>query len=169
VATMEKANKAAERLAKTTGDSYKTVLDHVIALQERNTKFAQGIFEETAAEIRRQAESNRALTQELVERAENQRDAVQTLFEESVDAYANLVYAPFSYYKEGLRIVENGINSGAAFPIADYDELNVGEISGKLDNLSAAQIRTLREYEKRNKNRETLVELFDRKLRAVSA
>jgi len=107
VATMEKANKAAERLAKTTGDSYKTVIDHAIALQERNTKFAQGVFEQTAAEIRRQAESNRALTQELVERAEKQRDAVQTLFGESVDAYVDLAFAPLSYYKEGLEAARN--------------------------------------------------------------
>ena len=100
---MEKANKAAEQLAKTTGDSYKTVVDHVIALQERNVKFAQGIFEETAGEIRSQAESNRAVTSELVERAERQRDALQTLTQESVDAYMDLVYAPFSYYKESLE------------------------------------------------------------------
>jgi len=103
VATIEKTKQAAERLAETTGDSYKTVVDHVIALQERNVKFAQGIFEQTAGEIRSQAESNRALTQELVERAERQRDAFQTLFEESVDAYMELAYAPFSYYKEGLE------------------------------------------------------------------
>ncbi len=39
MATMEKANRAAEQLAKTTGDSYKTVVDHMMALQERNSKF----------------------------------------------------------------------------------------------------------------------------------
>ena len=103
MATMEKANRAAERLAKTTGDSYKTVIDHFVALQERNTKFVQEAFDGTAQEIRRQAESNWAVTQELVERAEKQRDAFQTLFEESVDTYMDLVYAPFSYYKEGLE------------------------------------------------------------------
>jgi hypothetical protein len=43
------------------------------------------------------------MTQELVERAEKQRDAFQTLVEESVDTYMDLVYAPFSYYKEGLE------------------------------------------------------------------
>jgi hypothetical protein len=99
---MEKANKTAERLAKTTGDSYKTVVDYVVALQERNIKFVQGIFEDTAGEIRSQAESNRAMTQELVERAEQQRGALQTLTQESVDAYVDLLYAPLSYYKEGL-------------------------------------------------------------------
>ena len=103
MATMEKANRAVERLAKTTGDSYKTVIDHTVALQERHVRFAQGLVDGTIKELRQQAESNRAMTQELVERAERQRDAFQTLLEESVDAYMDLAYAPFSYYKEGLE------------------------------------------------------------------
>jgi hypothetical protein len=168
VVTMEKANRAAERLAKTTGDSYKTVVDHTVALQERNVRFWQGTLDGVVREIREQAESNRALTQELVERAEGQRDVVQTLIGESVDAYMELVYAPFAYYRQGLRLVESGINGGG-FPIANYDELNVAEISERLEDLMAAQIREVREYEKRNKDRDTLIEQIDRKLKAASA
>jgi hypothetical protein len=100
---MDKANKAAERLAETTRDSFGTVLDHAVGLQERNVRFAQGLVDGTIKELRQQAESNRAMTQELVDRAERQRDAFQTLIEESVDAYMDLAYAPFSYYKEGLE------------------------------------------------------------------
>ena len=103
MATMEKSNRAVEQLAKTTGDAYKTVIDHTVGLQERNVRFAQGLVDETIKELRTQAESNRAMTQELVDRAERQRDAFQTLIEESVDAYMDLAYAPFSYYKEGLE------------------------------------------------------------------
>jgi hypothetical protein len=40
---------------------------------------------------------------ELFERAEDQRDAYQTLVEQSIDAYIDLAYAPFTYYKEGLE------------------------------------------------------------------
>ena len=166
--TMAKANKAAEQLAKMTGDAYKTVIDHTVALQERNVKFLQGVFEGTVREIRSQTESNREVVGELVERAERQRDAFQTLFKESVDAYVELVYAPYSYYRQGLRLVESEV-IGSGFPIAGYDELNVEEIKGRLDGLTAAQIREIREYEKRNKNRETLIEQFDRKLKAASA
>src|SRR5829696_3116733 len=168
VANMEKANKAAERLAETTRDSYKTVLDHTVALQERNVHFAQGLVDTSIKELRTQAESNRELTQELVDRAEGQRDAFQTLFEESVDAYMDLAYAPFSYFRQGLRLVETRVNGGG-FPIANYDELNVGEIAERIDDLTAAEIREVREYEKRNKNRETLIEQLDGKLKAVSA
>jgi len=165
---MEKASKAAEQLAKMTGDSYKTVIDHTVALQERNVKFLQGVFEGTVREIRSQTESNHEVVEELVERAERQRDAFQTLFEESVGAYVDLAYAPFAYYRQGLRLVENEV-IGGGFPIAGYDELNVEEIKNRLDGLTAAQIREIREYEKRNKDRETLIEELDRKLKAASA
>jgi hypothetical protein len=164
---MDKANKAAERLAETTRDSFGTVVDHAVGLQERNVRFAQGLVDSSIKELRYQAESNRALTQELVERAEKQRGAFRTLLEESVDGYVDLVYAPFAYYRRGLQLVEAGGNGG--FPILGYDELNVGEISGRLDGLAAAQIREVREYEKRNKNRETLIEQLDRRLKAASA
>ena len=47
--------------------------------------------------------------------------------------------------------------------------MNVKEIGDRLDGMTAAEIRTVREYEKQNKNRETLIEQFDRKLKAASA
>src|ERR671917_1252657 len=100
---MEKANKAAERLAENTRDSFGTVLDHTVGLQERNVRFAQSLVDDSIKELRFQVESNRAVSQELVERAEKQREAFQTLLEESVEAYMDLAYVPFSYYKEGLE------------------------------------------------------------------
>src|SRR3712207_2897762 len=132
---MEKANKAAERLARTTGDSYKAVIDHVVALQERNVRFAQGLVDASIKELRSQAESNRAMTQELVDRAEKQRDAFQTLFEESVDAYMDLAYAPLAHFRRGLRLVETEA-TGGGFPIPNYDELNVEEVKKVLDGLT---------------------------------
>ncbi len=168
VANMDKANRAAERLAETTRDSFGTILDHAVALQERNVRFAQGLVDDSIKELRHQVESNRVMTQELVERAEKQRDAFQTLLEESIDAYMDLLYTPFAYYRQGLRLVETEVVSGA-FPIPNYDELNVEEVKGMLDGLTAAQLREAREYEKRNKNRETLIVELDRKLKAASA
>ncbi len=103
VTCMEKANEAAEKLAETTRDSYQTVVDHAVGLQERNVRFAQGIVDDSIEELRHQVESNRAMSQELVERVEKQRDAYQALVERSLDAYMDLAYAPFSYYREGLQ------------------------------------------------------------------
>ncbi len=164
--TIEKTNRTAERLARTNGETFKVVVDHFAAQQERGVRFAQEVLDGTVREVRHQAESNRSLTQELVERAEQQRGVVRTLVEQSVDAYMDLLYAPLSYYKQGLRVVEV---EREAFPIANYDEQNVAEISKRIDGLTAAQIREVREYEKKNKSRETLIDQFDRKLKAASA
>jgi hypothetical protein len=103
MATMEKTNRAVERLAETTRDSYQAVLDHAVGLQERNVRFAQGMVEGTIKELRHQAESNRNVVGELFERAEEGRDAYRALVEQSLDAYVDLAYAPFTYYKEGLE------------------------------------------------------------------
>ncbi len=55
-----------------------------------------------------------------------------------------------------------------ALKTADYDALTVDEISKRLDGLSAEELKKVREYEKRNKNRETLIEQIDRRIRANS-
>jgi hypothetical protein len=49
---------------------------------------------------------------------------------------------------------------------ANYDELSVAEVSRKIEGLSTEQLKKVREYEKKNKNRETLIEQIDRKIRA---
>jgi hypothetical protein len=56
----------------------------------------------------------------------------------------------------------------SALKTTDYDELSVDEIAGRLDDLSVTELKKVRKYEKRNKNRETLIEQIDRKIRANS-
>jgi hypothetical protein len=56
-----------------------------------------------------------------------------------------------------------------ALQTADYEELRVDEISGRLEGLTTEELRKVREYEKKNKNRETLIEQIDRKIRAKNS
>jgi hypothetical protein len=56
-----------------------------------------------------------------------------------------------------------------AFPIEGYDDMNVDEISGRLNGLSVEELQLVRDYEERNKGRETLLEQMDRKIRATSS
>ena len=99
---VERANEAAEKLAETTRDSYQAALDHAVGLQERNVRFAQGVVDESIKELRHQAESNRAMTRELVERVEKQRDAYQALAQEGANAYMEFLNSMFSYYRGSL-------------------------------------------------------------------
>jgi hypothetical protein len=55
----------------------------------------------------------------------------------------------------------------AVFPIAGYDEMNVEEISGRLGDLSVEELQLVRDYEERNKRRDTLLEQMDRKIRSA--
>ena len=55
----------------------------------------------------------------------------------------------------------------AVFPIEGYDDMNVDEISKRLDGLSVEELQLVRDYEERNKRRETLLEQMDRKIRST--
>ncbi len=50
----------------------------------------------------------------------------------------------------------------------DYEELNVDEVSKKLDGLSATELKKVREYEMHNKSRETLITEIDRRISATA-
>ena len=56
----------------------------------------------------------------------------------------------------------------AALGTANYDELSVAEVSRRIEGLPTEQLQKVREFEKNNKNRETLIEQIDRKIRANS-
>jgi hypothetical protein len=53
-----------------------------------------------------------------------------------------------------------------ALKTTDYEGLSVAEISRRIEGLPTEQLRKVREFEKNHKNRETLIEQIDRKIRA---
>jgi primosomal protein N' len=56
----------------------------------------------------------------------------------------------------------------AAFPIDGYDEMNVGEVSERLDGLSVEELKRVRKYEKRNKDRGSLRKEMKQKIKTTS-
>ena len=55
-----------------------------------------------------------------------------------------------------------------ALKSTDYEKLNVEEVSRRLEGLSKEELEALREYEKDHKNRESLLERIESKIRAIS-
>ncbi|HKH10747.1 MAG TPA: hypothetical protein VKA73_06355, partial [Rubrobacter sp.] len=55
-----------------------------------------------------------------------------------------------------------------ALGTTDYDALSVDEVARRIDGLPAEQLEKVREFEKNNKDRQTLVGQIDRKIRANS-
>lgn len=49
-------------------------------------------------------------------------------------------------------------------PIKDYQHLTVGEVKKKISNVSGAQLKKIRDYESKHKNRKTLLEAIDKKM-----
>ena len=54
----------------------------------------------------------------------------------------------------------------SALKTTDYEGLSVAEVSRRIEGLPTEQLRKVREFEKNHKNRETLIEQIDRKIRA---
>ena len=53
---------------------------------------------------------------------------------------------------------------GREIPIADYDELTAVQVTSRLTDLTAAELRRIREHEARNANRKTVLQAVDRQL-----
>src|SRR5215218_9590964 len=98
--------------------------------------------------------------QQSFQQQAQQQQSFQQMTQEVMSGYAELFNIPISYAKEGLR--------DARFPIEGYDDLTVEEVSARLGSLSAEDLREVRDYEERNKNRETILEQLDRRIRSGS-
>jgi hypothetical protein len=70
--------------------------------------------------------------------------------------------------EETARVIETTAPKNGNFPIADYDEKPVGEITSRLDTLSDGQLRRVKDYERRTKNRATLLQQIERRIRRAS-
>ena len=114
----------------------------------------QQTLQQTAQQWMEQAHQQQ---QTFQQQTQQQQQSFQQMTQEVLGSYSQLFNIPLSYAKEGLR--------DAQFPIEGYEELTVDEVSGRLGALSAEDLREVRDYEERTKNRETLLEQLDRRIR----
>jgi hypothetical protein len=117
----------------------------------------QQTIQQTAQQWMEQAQQQQ---QTFQQQAQEQQQAFQQMTQELMSTYSELFNIPISYAKEGLK--------DAQFPIEGYDELTVEEVNERLGALSAEDLREVRDYEERNKNRETILEQLDRRIRGGS-
>jgi hypothetical protein len=60
--------------------------------------------------------------------------------------------------------VRRGAGVGPNFPILEYESLNATQIQGRLKDLTPAELRKVRDHEKRNSNRKTILKAIESKL-----
>ena len=187
-------NEAANRFAETLADSYRLVYEQAAESAERQQQRAREFSKLVSSSLEEQTEAGRANAQQLSEQAARQREAYAQFLNEAFSSYRAGTEQATQSAQAGVRTLTDttagllgtatgavGATAGATvegaeraaeavvFPIEGYDEMNVEEISKRLDDLSVEELQLVRDYEELNKKRETLLERMDRKIRAASS
>jgi hypothetical protein len=184
-------DEAAARFAETLAESYRLVYEHAAEARERQGQLARDFSERVLDHLKEQTESGRAASEQLADQARRQQEAGRAFAQESVNAYMDFLDTAFSQYREGTQRAAGSAQEGARAgsqaiadvvglaagatrataesaagqpPIDGYDEMNVDEITTRLGDLTVLQLQNLKHYEKRNKNRSTLIEAIDSRL-----
>jgi hypothetical protein len=56
------------------------------------------------------------------------------------------------------------VGTAQSFPILGYDDLTAAQVQGRLDGLSPAELRKVRDYERRHANRKSALAAIDKRL-----
>jgi hypothetical protein len=94
---------------------------------------------------------------DAVERGRMTRD-------DASDLLAELVRRGTAPADRLIREVGRAAGLGAGFPVAGYDDMTAAQVTEHLDGLTPAQLRTVRDHERRNANRKSVLAAIDRKL-----
>src|SRR5215211_9057451 len=154
---IEKQQQISQQMTQELINTYMRLLNTPGSYLSGQAEQQQQTIQQTAQQWMEQAQTQQ---QTFQQQAQEQQQSFQQMTQELMSTYAELFNIPISYAKEGLR--------DAQFPIEGYDELTVDEVSERLSGLSSEDLREVRDYEERNKNRETILEQLDRRIRSGS-
>jgi hypothetical protein len=154
---IEKQQQNSQQMIQELMNTYVQLLNTPSSYLSEQAEQQQQTLQQTAQQWMEQAQQQR---QTFQQQAQQQQQSFQQMTQEVLGSYAQLFNIPLSYAKEGLR--------SAQFPIEGYEELTVEEVSARLDALSTEELREVRDYEERTKNRETVLEQLDRRIRGGS-
>ena len=154
---IQKQQQNSQQMVQQIMDTYMQLLNTPGSYLSGQAEQQQRTLQQTPQQWMEQAHQQQ---QTFQQQAQQQQQAFQQMTQEVLSTYTQLFNIPVSYAQEGLR--------SAQFPIEGYDELTVEEVTGLLDKLTAENLRRMRDYEERNKNRDTILEQLDRRIRAGS-
>ncbi len=109
----QRINEAARKFAEALTESYRVASGRFGEAQERQTRYATGLFERVIGNLRAGVESSRAASGELTEQAWKGQEAGRTLAKESVGAYMDFLNSMFSQYGRGVEAA-TGRSTGEA-------------------------------------------------------
>src|SRR5918997_1453392 len=154
---IQKQQQNSQQMVQEMMDTYMQLLNTPGSYLSSQAEQQQQTLQQTTQQWMEQAQQQQ---QSFQQQAQQQQQSFQQMSQEVLNTYTQLFNIPVSYLQEGMR--------SAQFPIEGYDELSVEEVSGRLGELSIEGLRVVRDYEERNKNRDTILEQLDRTIRAGS-
>jgi hypothetical protein len=154
---IQKQQQNSQQMVQEMMDTYMQLLNTPGSYVSGQAEQQQQTLQQTAQQWMEQAQQQR---QTFQQQAQKQQQAFQQMTQEVLNTYSQLFSIPLSYAQEGLR--------SAQFPIEGYDDLTVEEVSENLDSLYGEELRVVRDHEERTKNRDTVLEQLDRRIRGGS-
>ena len=149
-----RAKQATKEAADVIRESYKNARGRFGEVRERQAQYTTAFSERVTGNLRVGVESAQAASQELTDQA--QKRVLEEVGE-----------APAQTTEEGERRTGENIQADVGeLPIEDYDSLNVHQITQKLRELSVEELEQLRDYEAKNKNRRSIMQRLDTRIRA---
>lgn len=133
----------------------------------------QEILDDAAARGRVTRSDANELAAELVNRGRQQTDQLLADVERLLDRGRQQIGSATTRARRSesldllLRSADRArrtVGAGQSFPILGYDELTATQVQGRLDGLSPAELRKLRDYERRHANRKSVLAAIDRSL-----
>jgi hypothetical protein len=149
-----RAKQATKEASDVIREAYKNARGRLGEVRERQAQYTTAFSERVTGNLRAGVESAQAASHELTDQAQKR------VLEE-------VGKAPAQTTEEGQRSTGENIQADAGeLPIEDYDSLNVHQVTQKLRELSVEELEQLRDYEAKNKNRRSIMQRFDTRIRA---
>ena len=149
-----RAEQATKEAADVIRESYENPRSSFREARERQTRYATDFSERMTGNLRAGIESAQATSQELTDQAQTR------VPEEAGETPAR------STEEDERSAGEDAQAEAVELPIEDYDSLNVHQVTQKLGELSVEELEQLRDYEAKNKNRRSIMQRFDTRIRA---
>jgi hypothetical protein len=186
-ASRQRATASQRRAASTTGadealrrlNEARELLERAVVLTRERIQEAMDDAVERGRMTRDDAEQ---LVQDLIRRGRKQTDEVRADIEQllgrgrGVTAIAEVRKRATGAAKAAGRTpvadrarrevdrARRAAGVGPTFPILGYDDLTAGQVTSSLDDLTPAQLRKVRDYERRNANRKSVLAAVEKRL-----
>jgi hypothetical protein len=108
----KRVDEAAQKFAEALMESYKALTDPAISARALNAELTQDFFDAVIDNLHAQGESNLALTQGLIEQQQRQREALELLAQESVNAHMDFLDSMFFFHRQSVEAAESRTREG---------------------------------------------------------